>query len=439
MNKLFTAPLLWLLLSVSAFGQDQCLSSALYPNSVDEQDFVNTFMKVVENHKNGLDPLMGGSGPSISRYQIDKMKFAFIREAKDGKVDLVLFNWNLEVFDGLEKDEDLSKLYGKDVYILKGLDPEMIASQGENNDQLTNFSYILGANTYAESVRVKYPGITISDEFANWKPHPKYMDRTHPLRKALNAETLVLLSPSEKLFKDQFGPSEEAKAYYDQMVKTKGGFKKIMNGVMVHEMFHIKENQDQTLGLVKEREDKTDRKQLAKELEDRRLVELLSSYTGLVFKIGRDISANDQSKKNLESLSVVIDSIKSEYPNAWNYIWNYEYTEGFAEYASAQSLVDAKLFTLPEIIDLEIKDTANNIAYRTGTLGGLYLRNNLKIMPFANQEDHSKSVWELVIEQEKVQSSGEINKIVEKNKLPDDEFQSEIDAIKEYLTSTVQE
>ena len=180
------------------------------------------------------------------------MKFAFLRNIKKDSVDLVFFNWDLEVFECLEKDEELSKKYGKPVYVLKNVDPKSIASQGLNNEQLTNFSYIMGAQSYAESIRAKYPGITISEELANWKPQPNYMAKEHPLRKALNAQTLVVLSPDENLYYSQ-GGSPEAEEYMRKAMESSGGFSKNMNGLIVHEMFHVKEGQDQTLGLMKER------------------------------------------------------------------------------------------------------------------------------------------------------------------------------------------
>jgi two-component SAPR family response regulator len=64
----------------------------------------------------------------------------------DATVDLVFFNWNLPEFQGLELSKKLSNIYGSKVYILKNVNRKSISTQGEDHSQLTNFSYVNGAN-----------------------------------------------------------------------------------------------------------------------------------------------------------------------------------------------------------------------------------------------------------------------------------------------------
>ncbi len=427
-------------LSCSAPAQDySTLGSLLYPTKVDEQAYFRTFMIILEDHKKGNDPLMGGKGPSIHKFQIDKMKFGFLTNVRKTVVDIVLFNWDLDVFDDLKEDPKLTELYGKPIYILKNVDSKSISSQGFNGDKLSNFSYLLGANYFAESLRINFPGSRVSEEMANWKPHREYMERNHPLRKTLNTETLVLLSPSEDLFFSQAGESAEAQSYFRRAINATGGFRKVMLGTTIHEMFHVKEGIDQTLGLAKARTINVDRKRLKPQLDDSRLRMLISVYARLVFKLGDHLPARGDSKYLLAQLATIIKALKVEFPNAWNFIWDYEYKEGFAEFSSAQSVVTAGLFSLSEKIELLKNDSNNNVAYRTGAIGGLYLYNHLQGMIFSDMEDHSKSVWELVLEQEQVVADGNLEDIILQNQISQQEFEPEIESIKDYLTSTVRE
>lgn len=408
-----------------SFAQDSVqLGKGLYSNP-DDQAYVSTFFSILKNHKEGLDPFLGGKGPSINKYDISKMKFAFLTNRTEESADLVIFNWEKDLIEGMTRDENLSKQYGSNVFILKGIDPKSIASQGENNDEVTNFSYVLGAKSMPDSM--------------DWKPNPHYMEKSHPLRQALGKESLVLLSPEEELFIRLYGDTAEACEFAKEFISSLGGFQKIMIGVMIHEMFHVKEGIDQLLALSKERSIEVDRKLLKAQLDESRLNDLLSTYTNLVFKIGINLGKGLDSKELLGKLFTVINSMKKDYPEAWKFIWDFEYTEGFAEYASAQSVVDVKLFTLAEKIDKEIKDQSNNIAYRTGTLGGLYLNQQQKINSFENAQDHKQSVWEIILDLKQIKSSGNIDDIINEHKIPKSEFETEIISIKEYLTSTLVE
>ena len=412
----------------------------LYPQSQTDQIFVSKFFEILDLHKS-KDPLLEGKGPSVAGFSLDEIKFAFMINLTDTTVDLAFYNWNLPVFKGLRKDESLSKAYGSNVFILKGIPKTAVASQGEQNDQLTNFSYMFGARYTEEQIRLNSPGFEVPEAMRNWKPHPNYMDRSHPLRKALDTQVLVLLSPSKDL---AFGILDKAvhKAY-EEYINGEGGFISVFLGLMIHEMFHVKEGEDNVNRLADAREIPEDRKALVAEIEaDESLRALLSTYAKIVFSVGDSLKASKVTNaeiEKLQDLNSVIQVLRTKHPNAWAYIWNYEYTEGFAEYASAYSMIQGKVTSLAQEIDQQ-KDDINNFAYRTGAIGGLYLTNRIKKLPFDKKQDHDYSLWELVLQEtETSQSAENIESIIKKYDPIEFDEESEIKKITEYLISTVME
>lgn len=418
------------------------ISAKLYPNNTEDRAFTAKFFQIVEAHKT-KDPLLEGVGPSISEYSLDKIKFAFMANETAHNVDLFFFNWNLPMFDGLEVEQELSIIYGKTVYVLKNVDKKSIASQGENNDLLTNFSYLLGANYIETQIkRDAPPNFQVPQELLDWKPHAKYMDRSHPLRQALNTHTLAILSPSKELFFERTGLPENMRIHFEQSLESKGGFYNSIMGMMVHEMYHVKEGVDHVNNLAKRRKIDEDRQTIIDQLKsDAKLRRLMTTYTKIIFSLGDSLklSSDSNEQNQLSDLKLVINELKTKYSEAWKFIWNYEYKEGFAEYASAHSMIQVGITSLEKQIDLQKSDDGNNFAYRTGALGGLYLANRLKVMPFKNNEDHRESVWEIILRLNQTPiSQADINSIESKYSLvPDVDGESEIDRVTEYLTSTV--
>ena len=173
--------------------QTSKLAEKLYPNSSADQAFVAKFFEIVELHKTN-DPLLEGKGPSVANYSLDSIKFAFMTNETDTTVDLILFNWTLPSFSGLEINQDLTQLYGSAVHTLKNISKKKIASQGDNHDLLTNFSYVFGAGYFEAQMKLGNPDYEVPEAFKDWKPHPEYMSREHPLRKTLGTQTLTLQS-----------------------------------------------------------------------------------------------------------------------------------------------------------------------------------------------------------------------------------------------------
>jgi len=391
---------LTLTFSASAKPNYEILASKLYPSNREDQAFVSKFFDIVEAHKI-QDPLLEGKGPSIREYSIDKVQFAFITNLSEDKVDLVFFNWKLPLFQGLEIQKEFSDIHGSSVYILKGINKKSIASQGQDRSQLTNFSYMLGANTMEKKIKKDNPTVQLPPQMLDWKPNPNYMDRSHPLRQTLDGNTLVMLSPSKELFFKQTGMADSMRPQFEQMLNSQGGFYNSIMGMMIHEMFHVKEGEDQVNGLAKERNINEDRKLIVEQLKSNAdLRSLMATYVRIVFSIGDSSKTNSATTSELEQLSdlrKVIIELKSKYSDTWKFIWNYEYTEGFAEYVSAYSMIQVGITSFDKQIDLQKADSSNNFAYRSGTMGGLYLVKRLNQMPYSDNEDHRESVWENVL------------------------------------------
>lgn len=433
--------------STLAFAQPDYakLASALYPNNQEDQAFTSKFFEIVEAHKIA-DPLLEGKGPSIREYSIDKIKFAFITNIQNTTVDLIFFNWKLPVFQGLELNKSLSDFYGSNVFIMKNVNRKSIASQGKDRSQLTNFSYMFGANYMKKQImKDAPPNYKVPEQYLNFKPNPEYMDRSAPLRQTLDARTLVILSPSKNVFFDGFGISAETRPFMEASFAKNGGFQNVTMGMMVHEMFHIKEGEDQVNGLAVKRKVNEDRKEIVKQLQaDTYLRSLIATYVRIVFSIGDSLKNKNVGAVELgqiADLKTVITELKNAYPEAWKFIWNYEYTEGFAEYAAAYSMIQVGVTTFNQKIDLEKADASNNFAYRTGTLGGLYLSRRLHQMPFSNNEDHKESVWEIILRLTSTKSGSEYSdQLISKYlNVPGVDGDNEVKRVIEYLISTVME
>lgn len=432
-------------LSISLTPYYNTLAQELYPENKEDQEFVLKFFDVLEIHKN-KDPLMGKIGPGISEYKLSKLPFAFMANETSNTIDLVIFNWPGEVFEGLEKNERYTALYASgDVYVLKGIEKTSIASQGENHDQLTSFSYINGSDSMlVRSGVLNYPGISeeIIDQMRNWKPHPGYMDRNHPLRKFLKEKVLATLAPGKKFMfgEDVMNNPVSREATLAQFDKN-GGYINAILGTMVHEMYHVKEGEvfeDQTEGT----EVSADRKKVLEELEVEEVKMLYTLYKDIAFRLGDSLTDESLDQANLmKDLAFVIQEIKTKYPNAWDFIWEYEYTEGFAEYVSAQSMVESLVTTLKGQIKLQQSDARNNFVYRTGSIGGLYMYYSLKDMFFANGEHKKMSVWEIILKEKGITSSNvSLVELFEtyNTKLSESNI-DEIERVKEYLISTVRD
>jgi len=251
---------------------------------------------------------------------------------------------------------------------------------------------------------------------------------------------LPVYSPSKELFYRTYGITPELRPDYEQYMLTRGGFEAMFLGMMVHETYHVREGEDAVRGLVKKRGIPEDRGQVRKDLaSDPVLRSLIGSYARIVFAISDDSGPATRDEK-LADLAATIAHLKVQSPATWNFIWDYEYVEGFAEYVSASSMVNIGHHSLAQEIALQKTDTANNFVYRTGTLGGFALASQGAPLPFAERQDHRSSLWELVIAREGVSPSSISAESLETKyvSIPFD-LDQEIGLVTEYLISTMKE
>ena len=426
---------LTLLSSVSSFAQINTheLANSLYSGNQNNQEFTRKFFEIVESHKI-KDPFLESKGPSTSGYSLDKIPFAFITDDEGDFVDLIIFNWTLPHFNELKLNRELTLSYGKDVYVLEKISKNTIATQGESNDELVNFSYILGANSMKKYFQLENPDSEVPDEFTDWKPHPAYMDRDHPIRIVLDDKFLPILSPRKELL---FGVGDAANA----MFESAGGFYNLIMGMMIHEIYHVHEINENLSRNRQARGNGEDYERLIERLrEDKNLQTLYMTYMSLVFSIGKGLTQNNMIivDEKLGELKLLISVLKSDYVNAWKYIWVYEYTEGFAEYTSAVSMVESNITSLEKQVSLQIKDEGNNFPYRTGSLAGLFMYYKLGKMPFENNEDQYESPWEIILRTSKIkESTKSLNEIIDNNPIDPDLKADEIRKVIEYLESKV--
>lgn len=437
-----------LTISQSVYAKNQ-IGEILYPTNVEDQNFVTKFFQILNFHQT-RDPFFEEKGPSVEGYSLDKIKFAFMTNETETTVDLVFFNWTLPVFEELEEMPELSKIYGSKVYTLRGVEKKLIASQGKKNDKLINFSYLFGSKYLEAQIRKENPGIQeIPKEFLDWKPHPEAMDRDHPLRKALGINALSLLSPRKEmqlemsLEKEEI--TEEILFAFEAGMIEQGGFQNVVMGMMIHEMYHIKESEDAINDLVVKRDIPEDRKALVKQLKsDETLRSLFGTYAKIVFSLGdslKNTTPSGEETEKLKELNIIINHLKTNYHNAWSFIWSYEYTEGFAEYVSAYSMIQGGVTSLFNQIDLQKSEIANNFTYRTGAIGGLYLAYRNRKMPFENNEDHRQSIWEIILEKAGISnvSRRKIEEIQAKYSAYPFEVEREVELLVDYLISTTSE
>ena len=437
--KLFTILLLGLSLLPylsHAVSNSAEVARILYPNNVEDQKFVRTFLKVLRLHKK-KDPFAGGAGPSMRGFSIDKMPFSFLVNLRTTRVDLVIFNWKGPMFQGLLPQRELTHFFATPVYVLPNVPRSEIATQGENFDVLTNFSYVLGTKTMTASYERNFPGFPIPPELSNFKPHPGYLDGTHPLRQALGSDTLPLISPSKSLLNLGTG---ERESELEERFKPHGGYISTILGMVLHEMFHLAESNDVVSGKVTGRPIHVLKGKLRRDMRtQKQLRDLLLLYSKIVFKLSATLGsrASPSTDAMFAHLKFVIGLLKRDHPTAWNFIWDFEYTEGFAEFASAQSLVGISAVTFKEEIRNQKLDSENNFTYRTGALGGLIHTKFYGPVTFTQQEDKVMSIWEIILRKkdpkETTQTYQEIKDIYEEVGL---DYKKEMAKLVEYLETT---
>ncbi len=386
----------------------QKAAQILYPGNNVDQELVVKVFEMLKLHENKT-PFFKLKGPFVSGFNLNNQPIALIANDRESLVDLVFLNWKKDIFDGLQSYDELSRFLEKPVYILKDVDKKSISAQGEGRGELFIFSYV-----YGSSVRIKQSvadGLDLSkfSGFTESPFHSEYMKSHHPLRLSLDDEILTILSPSETIFYSMFGNIDRLEI--DKLIDTNGGFFNVTLGMMAHESYHAKSGIDKAQQNVPLMQFNFEAESLIQQLKNNlQLRALFGSYISLIFQISSFIDDPskhlDTSYKNstkhelLSDLRAIISELKNNYHDAWTFIWMYEYEEGFAEYASAWSMINIGIISLKEEILFQKDDPYNNFTYRTGAIAGLYLYYKLKNMPFIYNKELTMSVWEIIISEE---------------------------------------
>jgi hypothetical protein len=370
------------------------LGKYLYKKSND-QDFVDQFFSIVNIHRN-QDPFLGGAGPNVSTFNLHEMTFAFMINETTDTVDLAIFNWKGPIFNDLIYDTQLSRLYGSNVYLFRKVKNKLLATQGVGGNELSNFSYLMGADYFTATYnKMGAQGNQPPDDF---KPQPDYMDKSHPLRVALATNSLVLLSPSRKYVLASFGPSAND-AIVGQIMAPLGGFVFSYLLMMVHESYHVKEGIDLANGNKEVSLVDTNFQKVTEQLQQPSVAKLVMIYTKIIFILSQNLSdkkINSSEMRNLADLKFIINALK-KYPDVLEFISEYEYVEGYAEYVAADSLTKARVISLNKLLKFEQVTSLNNLTYRTGAIGGLYLNYKLNRFPFSASKRPKFSTWEIIV------------------------------------------
>ncbi len=409
----------------------ETLARLLYPEG-DKETIALTasFFQVLTNHKTN-DPFLGMKGPSGIEYALNKNKFAFIINDFDELADLAIFNWGSEPANGFEIASELSEVYGSTVYFFKGLRQQNIITS-----PALNFSYILGSD-YIESQLLNSGMDVVTESFKDFKPHPNYLEKTHRLREAIGDGSMPLFSPKREYIFNIVPP--EVKASFEEALLAQGGLIYKILGMWLHETYHVVEGEAGVKREIPTRVIPEDDAKALNLLENSKEVQILvNTYIKIIFSLAEHLTNENITETDLvmlRDLKLIIDLLKSNYPEVWNIIWTYEYTEGFAEYVSSESLISAGLISLLDNVRFEKAD-GNSFPYRTGTFAGHFMRFKLRKMLFNNLQDHFFSPWELIIKD--LVSTGAItplNGIIKKYNGYLTDANLEIDKLIEYLNT----
>ncbi len=115
------------------------------------------------------------------------------------------------------------------------------------------------------------------------------------------------------------------------------------------------------------------------------------------------------------------------------------FSQGFAEYVSAYSMIQVGITSFVRQIELQKLDGDDNFTYRSGAIGGLYLTKRLRVMPFENNEDHRESVWEIILRLQEIDPSPQTLEAIHTKYLSvtDVDGENEVKRVVDYLVSIV--
>lgn len=365
------------------------LARELYPSDFFAQEIFIGLIKIMNLHKT-KDPFLGGKAPGFSGFGMDRLPLGFYFNTTEDTTSLLLVNLVNEHSNDIETRDDWAKTIGFPLSIFRDIPLEAIATQqkGEKLELKSFFSYLVGAD------------ISIYDIEGNENyPHAKYLARSHPLRKAIGKKMAPLVAPM-KSWQIDF-------SLLPDLLKLHGSLQNKIISLIVHESFHIHDSNER-IGNSFDLNLGVEPNEIIQASKNTRFKKLIYGYFYAISSIMKasknsdnDLINNKVLRKELALLKELIKALKAEFPHAYQaYIFE-EYSEGFAEYSAAQTMVDASLRSYEEQIKIEVQDEENSIFYRTGALGGMFMRTTVKTLPWSASEGKGydkQSVWEKLLD-----------------------------------------
>jgi hypothetical protein len=360
-------------------------AACIYPEKNDSFFFAS-YLELLKEHGQGNDPFDGGNGVFVRKFSLAERPVIFLINEDATYVDLLILNWDRSSFEGQEPYLDCQ--FGMDLKMttLKKVPKKSLATQGANDDILSNFSYING-NYYF----INY----------NFDVHStSFLPPTHPIRVALNADSIPMFHPSEQKMKDLVGNDE----YYSVMFPDYKTFFDSTFSLILHEAYHTFDGNDKIS--IKSDIDKKKTSIVIEALSaNHQLNKLLIAYVSLVKSASQN---QDDLLQKVKAIAIALEAMEKIEPYLVEMIRSYEYTEGFAEYVASYSMVQMKHRTWEENwIHQWQKDTSNAFFYKTGAFGGLVLKQHLHFKNWEKISISSETIWQFIANEYAVEISRE--------------------------------
>ena len=322
------------------------LVQEIYPDDQIAQGIARELFRLVDLHKQKLDPYLGKSGPGLPFYDFTRMSLGLCFNKDREKTDVILLNWTKPIPKQLTLHQRWSALSGLELHVAKGLNLREIATQVDDQEQPILESFF----TYL----------------------PASLPKDHYLKKSADENAIPLLAP----FKEwtTFDQDEAWRTFFKQM--TQGipnetrfaSIKAMVIEIFLHETHHIGErNYRNKLGVKDSPDFGPDgdlgdfRKALKEEAFGRYLLAYYEATLKITATVKTGVSAKEQAKDfNLElgKLKWIIEKLNQNYASAFGYYKGFEYNEGFPEYVGNQSLIQLGLRSLSDEIAV-LKDSSS--------------------------------------------------------------------------------
>jgi hypothetical protein len=342
--------------------------AALGAYANEDIDAAVELLKIIRAHSE--KPLRAFMGEVVDEYDLSKPPIAILTKSKT----LLILNWKKKPVAGMSLMPELTEQMGAPVYELKGISTKQIDRQGDDG-QFMMFTYLPG------SADAEDPTV-----------HPNLLPKTHPLRQALNQESLFVYNPDGENTREilKLSPNTDGRNGFR-------GYKVESLRVFVHEVFHGYESFKNNLQAVPV--------DIVGPLHSKMLEELDKKSDGALIlavyktEISKFFAANDDAHRNqaLANIDWALKSLKEKFPETYASLKYLEYGEGEADFAATRVLVAQSLQSRAQAVTHLLEyNSPNNLFYTTGALGLLVANELNKNIP--RTDAHDKSIWEIYLQ-----------------------------------------